>query len=301
MNVSVVIPTYSGKAQLSKNLPSVFDALLKGDELLIVEDAGTDDTVSFLTKTYSLHRSKDPAPAASNVSVGSHHGVSIVLIESEQNRRFAATCNLGVSLAKHAVIILLNNDVSVQKNFRQPLLTHFAENSVFAVGCKEIATSEGNKEYGRAEGWFERGFFVHKRADNQNGSDTAWVAGGSGAFRKSMWDELEGFDTDYKPAYWEDIDLSYRAQQKGWKTLFEPQSIVFHNHESTNSSVFGKKQMEIMAYKNQILFMWKNASSSQLISHFAWLPYHLVFTTLRSHGTFLHGLVKALQTTLGFS
>jgi len=101
-------------------------------------------------------------------------------------------------------------------------------------------------------------------------------------------------DTIYKPAYWEDIDLCWRARKKGWKILFEPKSIVYHKHETTNIRELGKRKMEVAAYKNQILFVWKNIRSWQLLQHFIWLPYHLIFTTIKSKGLFLIGFLQAL-------
>ncbi|MEP7167027.1 MAG: glycosyltransferase family 2 protein [Candidatus Woesebacteria bacterium] len=306
MHVSVVIPTYNGKSLLEKNLPSVLEAIHSGDELIIVDDASTDESVKFLTEYFHLAQDECLPDQSTGIQPkdrlcfkGKSNVGDVFLIVNAQNQRFAASCNRGVAEAHNEIIILLNNDVAPEKNILDVLLPHFNESLVFAVGCKELASSEGNKEYGRAEGWFERGFYIHKRADNQNQPETAWVSGGSGAFRRSGWIELGGFDVDYKPAYWEDIDLSFRARKKGWQVLFEPTAVVHHNHESTNGSVFGKRNMEVMAYKNQILFMWKNASTSELVKHVFWLPYHLIFTTIRSSGAFLLGFWQALLTIVG--
>lgn len=306
MNVSVVIPTYNGQKLLEKNLPFVCAALQEGDELIIVDDASTDTTLEWLTAVYGLkHDECTPnqttgiAPTDIFCYSAMYKNLKIKVLINQSNQRFASSCNRGVSSAIYEVIILLNNDVAPEQNFLLPLLSHFNQSLVFAVGCKELASAEGNKEYGRSEGEFKRGFYVHRRADDQNGTDTAWVAGGSGAFRKSQWMELGGFDLDFKPAYGEDIDLSFRARKKGWKTLFEPKSIVHHNHESTNASVFGQRNIEIMSFKNSFLFMWKTAPFSEKLKHVLWLPYHLVFTTMRSNGAFFRGFLLASATMLG--
>ena len=102
-------------------------------------------------------------------------------------------------------------------------------------------------------------------------------------------------DKLYKPAYWEDIDLSWVAREKyGWKILFEPKSQVYHNHETTNVSVFGQRLMETMASRNQWLFVWKNIRGLKLLDHFLWLPYHLTFTTIRTKGVFAIGFFQAI-------
>lgn len=290
---SVIIPTYNGKELLEKNLPAVIASMRIGDELIIVDDASTDTTVEWLQKTYRV-QSQESQSKDFLLWSGKVGAIQLKVLGNIHNQRFAQSCNHGVVVATNDIIVLLNSDVIPRKDFLTPLLVPFQDNTVFAVGSKELATAENNKEYGRSGGKFARGFLIHWRESNQNETDTLWVAGGSGAFRRSMWNKLGGFDLDYRPAYWEDIDLSWRARQKGWKILFEPTSIVYHNHETTNASVFGKKQMEVMAFKNQILFMWKNARGTELVKHFLWLPYHLIFTTLRSNGAFFVGFVKAL-------
>jgi GT2 family glycosyltransferase len=306
MKVSIVIPTYNGKKLLEKNLPAVLESLRDSDELIIVDDASTDDTLEWLTRTYGLkHGECTPdqhtgiAPTDFLCYSSMYKSNPINILVNQANQRFASSCNRGVSSATNEIVILLNNDVSPQKDFISFLIPHFDQSRVFAVGCKEIASAEGGREYGRSEGTFKRGFYVHNRAEDQNGTDTAWVAGGSGAFRRSFWLDIGGFDLDFKPAYGEDIDLSFRARQKGWLTLFEPKSVVFHNHESTNASVFGQYGIEVMSYKNALLFMWKTAPLGERMKHLFWLPYHLLFTTLRSKGAFLSGFSSALVTILG--
>src|SRR5258708_1380441 len=269
--VYIIIPTYNALPLLKKHIPGVVAAMRKGDELIVVDDASTDGSAQWL---------KDE---------------KITVLVNKKNLRFGESCNRGVSEAKSDIVVLLNNDASPEKDFLNILLPHCEDGDVFAVGCKDVS---GGQEFGRAEAHFERGFYVHNRAASQSSGETAWVAGGSGAFRVSMWKELKGFDPRLKPAYGEDIDLCYRAHMHGWKNLFEARSIVHHIHESTNASVFGQHQIEIMSYKNAILFMWKNAKGMELVRHFLWLPYHFVFTTIRSQGRFLQGFWEALRTCL---
>lgn len=308
MNVSIIIPTYNGKSLLEKNIPSVLSSMREGDELIIVDDASTDTTVQWFVQKYSCVQSEcipdqrtGELPPDMLSYTGRYNGKTVRMIVNAHNERFGVSCNRGVKESTHEIVILLNNDVVPESDFISYLLPHFDTSTLFAVGCKELASAEGNREYGRNEGKFERGFFVHSRSADQIGSTTAWVVGGSGAFRRNFWIELGGFDPDFKPAYGEDIDLSFRAKKRGWTIAFEPKSVVHHNHESTNISVFGKQEIEIVSFKNALLFMWKTAPFQERILHFLWLPYHLVFTTLRSRGNFLKGFVRAGATIVGIS
>lgn len=273
MEISLVIPNYNGRRLLEKNLPAVLRAC-SGAEIIVVDDASTDDSVAFLKKNYPQIR---------------------VLVHP-RNLRFAAVCNSGVEAAKGKIVVLLNTDVVPENSFLKPLLAPFADPQVFSVGCREKDMVDGRVILsGRAEGEFRRGFLVHRRAKNQTKADTLWTTGGSMAVDRQKWQELGGMDTLFRPAYWEDIDLSWRARRRGWKTLFEPRAEVFHHHESTNLAAFGHPKMKVFAYKNQFLFVWKNGDAGMILRHLLWLPYHLLTTARRSDWLFWRGLTLALK------
>lgn len=274
-SVSVVIPNYK-KLPLIKHLPAVLKAC-PGAEIIVVDDASPDDAVSYLKK----------------------HFPQVKVVKNEVNQRFAASCNFGFKAAKGDVVVLINSDVAPKVGFLRPLLKHFEDESVFAVGCLEVQTVNGKREIsGKNRCEFKRGFLIHSAASIESETKTTkncWASGGSAAFDRKKYLLLGGMDVLYKPAYWEDIDLSWRARElKGWKILFEPKSQVYHNHETTNVSVFGQRKMETMASRNQWLFVWKNYHGLKLLSHFLWLPYHLTFTTVRTKGVFAIGFIQAV-------
>lgn len=275
MTTSIIIPNYNGRKLLEKNLPEVIKSAPES-EIIIVDDASTDDSVAFLSKNFP----------------------QVKIIEQKQNKRFAAACNAGAKAATGEIIVLLNSDVIPDKDFLSPLINHFRDEKVFSVSSKEI-DSKGNVS-GRTEGEFRRGFLVHWRPEDQQSLTTLWNIGGSVAIDKQKFLQLGGFDEIYSPAYWEDIDLCWRAKKKGWKVFFEKKSIIHHNHETTNQTVFGTKKLEIMSFRNSILFVWKNYKGMQLLQHFLWLPYHLIFTSYRSNGAFLVGFVQAVRRWISY-
>lgn len=279
MKVSIIIPNFNGKKLLEKNLPKVMAACKrygeKDCEVIVVDDASSDESVSFLKENYP----------------------QIKLIIHKKNQQFAISCNDGVVAAKSDIVVLLNNDVAPKEDFLKPLMKNFADEEVFSVGCKEKSLKNGQVIFsGRAGGKFQRGFLVHWRAQDQHQKNTLWTASGSAAYPKSLWQKFGGLDPLFRPAYGEDLDLSYRAQKSGYKVLFEPESEVFHQHETTNLPVFGKKKILLFGIKNQLLFVWKNITDLKLlVLHFFWLPYHLFFDTLKTKGLFLLSFLLALK------
>lgn len=241
MKVSIVIPNYNGREFLEKNLPNVISASsnLKNKifEIIIVDDYSTDGSINYLNNNY-----KD----------------SIRLIKHTKNRGFATTVNTGVRSTNGDLICLLNNDVLPSVDFLELVLDSFKDEKVFAVSLHE-------KKYGPARGYFENGFIqIGSKKESKTVEDSFYVSGGSGVFRKSIWQELGGMDEKLlSPFYWEDIDLCFRAAKRGYLNLWSPFGKVIHNHESTISKL-PKKYTDKIKERNQLLMLWKNLHSKTM-------------------------------------
>ncbi|MDP2585505.1 MAG: glycosyltransferase family 2 protein [Candidatus Levybacteria bacterium] len=272
MSISIIIPNYNGQDLLKKNLPKVLDVV--GDaEVIIVDDASRDRSLEILN----------------------NFKPKIKILKNENNSGFSSTINKGVREAKGEIVVLLNTDVVPEKDFLTSLLGHFNDEKIFAVGCMDKSI-EGDKIIlrGRGLGAWKRGFFVHSRGEVDK-PNTLWVNGGSGAFRKSIWEKLGGFNELYNPFYWEDIDLSYRALKSGYKILFEPKSVVVHEHEKgAIKNTYSDFEVKTIAYRNQFIFVWENATDYSLqFLHCLFLPYHLIKAILRFDLAFFMGFLKA--------
>lgn len=280
MKVSIIIANYNGEELLKKNLPRVIEAAdyyqtLKKEkvEIIIVDDASTDKSVEFIKK--QKH---------------------IALIEIKRNLGFSSAINRGVRAANGELVMLLNTDVYPQREFIAPLVGNFKDESVFAVGCMDKSVEENSIIMrGRGLAQWSRGFLVHKRGDVDR-KDTFWVSGGSGMFRKSIWEKLGGFSEVYNPFYWEDIDISYRAVKCGYRLVFEPESIVVHEHETgaikSSRSSFA---INTIAYRNQFIFIWKNITDRSFTAfHISWLPYYVLKAFFCFDLAFIIGFLRAL-------
>lgn len=277
MNLSFIIPNYEGEDLLSKNLPKLLRELQDykdgKTEVIVVDDGSTDNSVELI----------------GNFS-------QVKLLKNEKNSGFSITVNKGANAASGDILVLLNTDVYPQPGFLKPLMSHFKNEEVFAVGCLDKSIEpNGMVLRGRGVGSWKRGFLVHKRGEIGE-NDTLWVSGGSGAFRKSIWDKLGGLNELFNPFYWEDIDLSYRAQKAGFKTLFEKESVVYHEHEKGSiKKKFSPFKVKTIAYRNQFIFVWTNLTDSKLIlKHFLWLPYHFFKTLINLDLAFYLGFFSAL-------
>lgn len=270
LSISIVIPTFNGIDLLQTYLPSVIKHS-HGADVIVVDDASTDDSVAWLRKNYP----------------------TVQVISLKENKGFATAVNTGFKHAKTDLVLLLNNDVKLYKNTILTLAQNFLDKpDLFGVGATEKLPS--GKKRGKSCGSFQRGFLIHQSASVKNSGPSLWLFAASAMFDRHKWLKLAGMDHLYRPAYWEDIDIGYRAWKAGFTCWFDHQAIVYHQAESTmNRELKWKKQ--IIVFKNQCLFYWKNISDLSLIwQHFIWLPYHLVVTSIRSKGAFLIGFLWAL-------
>jgi len=280
MNISIVIPNYNGEQLLKNNLPKIYDEIvaytLGKAGVVVVDDYSSDKSVDFLEEFAKQH-------------------ASLKILRNEKNLGFAPTVNRGVKASDGDIVILLNTDVYPEKGFLKPLLENFSDEKLFAVGCLDKSI-EGDKTVfrGRGLGEWKKGFLVHRRGEVDK-TNTLWVGGGSGAFKKTIWEKLGGFNELYAPFYWEDIDLSYRALKSGYKIMFEPKSIVIHEHEKgAIKSGYSPSKIKTIAYRNQFIFVWENADLGTLIFHILWLPVCMLRFLMLFEWAFFLGFFEAL-------
>ncbi len=254
VSASVVIPNWNGRDLLEKYLPSVVTALSGNadNEVIVVDNGSSDGSAEFVRR----------------------HFPTVKLVALESNLGFGGGSNAGVRAANNDIVVLLNSDMRVEPGFLTPLLAGFTDECVFAVSC-QIQFSDPEKrreETGLTQGWWEEGGLrVRHRIDEEIRDlyPCFYGGGGSCAFDCRKFLELGGFDPLLEPFYLEDTDLGYQAWKRGWKMLYQPRSVVYHEHRGTIGKRFTEAQIQAVLKKNFILFAWKNIHEwRRLGSHF---------------------------------
>ena len=185
--VSIIIATWNGRGLLQKNLPVLFKALATYEglsEVVVVDDAGTDDTERLL---------KDQFP---NVR---YHRLAL-------NVGNGQAMNEGAKISRHEILYFLDNDVSVTEPFLKTLIPHFEDPSLFAVGSRSITSSEdpGPLQFPRVKFRFGIFWYYYETLPPIWGKSvsTLFASAGHGAFRRKMFEELEGFDDLMAASTW---------------------------------------------------------------------------------------------------
>lgn len=243
MQATLIIVSYNGRELLAKSLPAALAAARRaGDHLVVLADDGSTD--------YSIHFAATTYPQ--------------VRVLAFPHRGFGATCNAAVAHAETEAVVLLNSDALVSPDFLPPLLEDLSRPNVFLVGPKflnadgSLTDTLGNRTSCR---WHRGLLSIHHETDPDLLRETApqlYANGAAMAFRRDKWLSLGGFDPLYRPFYWEDVDLGYRAWGRGWRVLYEPASEVVHEQGSTVKRGHRAAYVELMSAKNAVLFTWKN-------------------------------------------
>lgn len=247
MHVSIVIPTWRGRSLLEAYLPSVIAAagLYRRSqgadtEIIVVEDAGGDDTVSWLRSEY---------------------GSEVRTVEHEKNQGFCSACHTGFLHARFPTVLLLNNDVRLEADCIAPMASHFKEPGVFAVTGKifnqkgDIFCNGGKIAMFRRGMWSSyRNYDVLPRAEAGGDFLSFAAIGAFSAFDRDKFLEIGGFEP--MAAMVEDAEISYRAWKRGWWVKYEPRSVAYHDASQTMNRRYRQRSLDRLSRRSRLWMHW---------------------------------------------
>ncbi|MFA6423023.1 MAG: glycosyltransferase [Patescibacteria group bacterium] len=279
MKISVIIPTLNGLKLLEKNLPSVIISLGDFDsEIIVVDNGSSDETSNFLKEKYP----------------------NIRLISLDKNYGFSIACNRGAEKANGNLLLFLNNDVKPEKDFLKPLISDLKDD-IFSVSSLQIVPDKQGEHFeGASYGYYEFGIIRFKNMfsklkEIKKTIEILYPAGGCFLTAKDKFVAIGGFSEIYSPFYWEDVDLGYRAWKRGWISLFEPKSVVCHNHESTAKKI-SVKYIKKISERNKFLFNWINLTNKQkLLFNLLSIPFRVTLQLFKGNYFSTLGFLMALS------
>lgn len=206
IQLSIIIVNYNGKEYLKDCLKSISICCTVTHEVIIVDNASTDGSQSFLKKNHP----------------------EVVLIENDTNTGFAKANNLGVEKSTGRNILLLNNDTILLDTI-DPLLNEVAPENIGAITIKML---NGQREFIAPYGKFPTPLNLiklanlnEKRVALRTGNFTKekytvdWITGSFLLIKRKDWDLVQGLDEDYF-MYVEDVDFSKKLRKHNKKILF---------------------------------------------------------------------------------
>ena len=247
--VTVLIINYNG----SKYLPDCVGSVLKTSyprmEILVVDNASTDDSLSILNEfTDSRLR----------------------VILNKANLGFAAGNNFGYSRSNGKYVVFLNNDTKVDPEWLTALVKAFeADSSVGAAQSKLLSLHSPTPTFDSAGDFLDHFCASVCRAkgmpDHDQYNKMEEVFSGRGAALMIKRDAVQGyepFDPDFFMQF-EDVDLCWRLHLRGFKVVYVPASIVYHAGRGTPS-----EHRLYHGRKNVVQLFLKNYDFANIIRYF---------------------------------
>ncbi len=218
--VSIVIPVYG---QLSYTL-NCLHALLAhvsrfSFEIIVADDASPDGSYGYLEKVKAAR-----------------------CLRSEENKGFIDNCNAAAKTARGEFVVLLNNDTRICDGWLDALIESFVRFPDAGLVGSKLYYPDGSLQEAGGIVWRDGSAWNYGRGDDPNrprysyARKVDYISGAAIALRRKTWEDLHGFDTLFRPAYYEDTDLAFRVRGSGATVIMQPLSKVIHYEGKTSGT-----------------------------------------------------------------
>ena len=252
LKIAVVILNWNGKKLLEQFLPSIIE-YSKEATIYVADNASTDDSISCLKA----------------------HFPTVRIIQNKDNFGYARGYNEALHEVEEEIYALVNSDIEVTENWLQPIISLFESEPKTSIIQPKILDYKSKEYYeyaGAGGGFIDKYGFPYCRGrifdtiekDNGQYNDTTeifWASGACFFIRKSIYRELDGFDADFF-AHQEEIDLCWRAFNKGYVARYCGQSTVYHVGGATLDTENPKKTF--LNFRNSLWMLVKNLPTNKL-------------------------------------
>lgn len=251
--VAVVILNWNGKNFLQQFLPSVLNSTYPNLEIIVGDNASSDDSVVFVSANYP----------------------SVKILQNDKNYGYAGGYNEILRRVDADYLVLLNSDVEVTPQWIEPVITLMESDDLIAVAQPKLKSyhQKSHFEYAGAAGGFIDRFgypfcrgriFDTVEEDKGQYNDVAeifWASGAAMFIKKKSFELVNGLDADLF-AHMEEIDLCWRLKNLGYKVVYCPHSEVFHVGGGTLQSESPFKSY--LNFRNNLVILCKNLPSNKV-------------------------------------
>lgn len=240
----VIIPNWNGKDMVVHALRSLQQQTFD-HHVIVVDNGSDDDSVETIKKRFP--------------------GVEVIALS--KNRGFAGGVNVGIRKAMKddfRFIALLNNDAVVENSWLEHLVGSMKDRPDVVIATSKILRNDhkhidSSGEFIRSSGMpFPRGRDESDRGQYDQAGFVFGASGGASLYRATLFKEIGLFDEDFF-AYFEDVDISFRAQLAAHKIWYEPRAVVYHRVGQTSKRLAGFTRFH--SVKNYVLLYNKNMPS----------------------------------------
>ena len=256
---SIIVPCWNGEQHLVNCLNSVRDQSYKNIELLIVDNNSTDSSKTIIRDSFG-----DLKPRS---------------IENPSNYGFARALNQGIDASIGEFVFALNTDVILKPDYIEKLISAMAD--------KEVGSATG-KLHRFPEDWEGRKIIdstghmlivdaaVVNRGEEEEDAgqydqvkNVFGVCAAAGMYRRKMLEDVKLEGQFYDEKFFvslEDVDLDWRANLRGWKSVYVPEAFAYHKRYGTNWPL--DEKLLINSKRNKMLLVLKNDFALNYLMNF---------------------------------
>jgi GT2 family glycosyltransferase len=219
--ISVIIPSWNGVTLLPPCLDSLRAQTYRPFEVWVADSASSDETVAVVRRDYP----------------------EVHLIPLAENRGYSGAVNAGIAQAQGTLIAILNQDLVVAPGWLEEMARAAAAHPQAGAFASKIMLFEQRDHFHSAGDLYRsdgiplnRGVWQVDEGQYDQETEVFGACGGAAVYRRRLLDEIGGFDERFF-MYCEDVDLAWRQQLAGWRTVYAPRAVAYHHLSASGGGV----------------------------------------------------------------
>lgn len=279
--ILIQIVTWNSRPYLKACLDSVIISKYQDWSLLVIDNGSRDGTIELIRNEYP----------------------NISLLENRQNLGFALAHNQGIRITDSDYVLIMNPDIILTPGFLGNIFAGLNDRPDYGSAVGKLLKFNFNADESREPIYTNtidsagllvqrsRRFTNRGEGETDNGqynypSDVFGPSGAIALYRRTALEDVklrdEYFDNDFF-AYKEDIDLAWRMQRAGWRSIYLPDAVAYHHREArvseTNSALKRERRnrsrfINSYSYKNHLLTLIKNERAEDFIKDAFWIIFY---------------------------
>ncbi|HRN69639.1 MAG TPA: glycosyltransferase family 2 protein [Candidatus Woesebacteria bacterium] len=252
MKLSLIVLNYNGVHLLQEYFDSVFKQTLLPDEIIMLDNNSSDDSVAFVEKNYP----------------------KVTIIKNSRNEGTAGGSNKAFTYAKGKYIIFQSNDMRLEKNCVKGLYDAITSDNTIGICTsillKNTPDKKGIHRIDNAGGIVDIfGFGMQKYPTKlleeiPEQESVFFSYGGSFIISKELFKKIKGYDERFFTLN-DDIDLSWRVRLLGYDIIYTKKSIIYHKVSATLGPLFERPTKRYWSERNTIATLIKNHTLPTLL------------------------------------
>lgn len=217
---SIIVLNYNAKKFIEKCLSSLHKLNYPKSryQIVFVDNASIDGSVNFVKEKFPR----------------------VKIIKNKKNLGFSAGNNVALKTIKSDYYILINVDMFVDRNWLINLVKVAESDDRIGLCASKILTMSDKSKINYAGGWINflgfawpKGFLQKDKKEFNKIEETGYTAGGALLIKKEVLEKVGLLEENFF-MYYDDIDYSWRVKLFGFKTLYVPKAVIYHNYQGSS-------------------------------------------------------------------